>query len=208
MLLARLLAFVTVALAALPAAAQTAPGAIPAPAPASPVARLLLDTVDQACIPVLSRQVTWPATGKDEDALLARLKLQPGVPNDFIEKLKKVDPTMGSISRAILAGGVAEDGAFALALGGVETSCRMLVYRTADPIALARATETMLIARGWKYVALPPTRTPKRVFVRRVAGDRVAAVHVVMPAIDTPLKPLLVVDVFPPGTPVPPEFGL
>lgn len=129
------------------------------------------------------------------------------MPNEFVEKLKTIDPTMGSLSGAILAGGTAQDGAFALALGGRENSCRMLVYRTADPVELARAVETMLVARGWKYLPFPPTRTPKRVFGRRI-GDRVAAVHVVMPAIATPLKPLLVVDVFPPGTPVPPEFGL
>jgi len=94
-----------------------------------------------------------------------------------------------------------------MALGGRENSCRLLIYRTADPVALAGAIEAMLVARGWKFIPLPPTQTPKRVFARRVVGGRLAAVHVVMPA-STPLKPVLVVDVFPPGMPVPPEFGL
>jgi hypothetical protein len=187
-------------------AAQTAPG--PAPAPASPVAQLLLNTLERACIPAPSRQITWPAPSKDDDALLARLKLQLGVPDEFVEKLKKVEPRMGSISGAILASGAAEDGAFALAIDGVEPSCRMLVYRTGDPIGLSRAVETMLVAQGWKYIALPATRTPKHVFARRLAGDRLVAVHVVMPAIDTPLKPLLVVDLFPQGVSIPPKFGL
>lgn len=140
--------------------------------------------------------------------LLARLKLQQGVPNEVYDKIKQLDPRLDSLSGAILAHRAQGDGAFAMALGGAQNSCRLLVYRTADRPALARAMEAALTAKSWKFVPTRPTPTPKRVFARRIAGDRMAVAHLVTPAGDPPITPLLVIEVTPAGTPIPPELGI
>lgn len=202
---ARLLGM-AVAMVAAPAAAQTT--ATPMRAPDGAIAPALIDTVENACIPALAGQLTWPQPGKDEDALLARLALEQGVPAEFYDKIKKVDPRLDSLSRAILANRALADGAFAMALGGADPSCRLLVYRTIDRSELAAGIETALVARGWKFVPSPPTSNPKRIFLRRVAGDRVALVRLITPAVETPIWPVLVIEVLPPGTRVPPEYGL
>ncbi|MBO9715215.1 hypothetical protein [Sphingomonas sp.] len=179
-------------------------------APGAATADTLVATAEDACVPVLTRTLRWPGSGQQpkEDQLLARLGLTRGVPREFYDKVKQIDPRLNSLSRAILASRESGDGAFAFVLGGVDPNCRLLVYKTADRAALAKGIGAKLAARGWKEVPAPATKTPKRVFVRRLQSGWIVMAQLAMPGAATPIGPMLLVDAFQPGTKVPPEFGI
>lgn len=174
-----------------------------APATADAIAA----TADRICIPALSGDSPWPSDLAAEEKLLGQVGLKPGIPKELSDKIAAGDPQLTSLSRAILASRDAPDGAFGMALGGIEQSCRLMVYRTANADALVSAIGTALVAQGWKRVPAPPTRHPKHAFLRRTAGNRIAIVHLVLPT-GVPIGPTLAIEMLPPGIPIPSEYGI
>jgi hypothetical protein len=191
-------------LASLAIAVLSPPAATYSHAAADPLASALVDTIGHACVPLLTRQLPWPigpGAGDRQEALLKAMNLDQGVTQ---EADAAIGPASNALSGAILASGTVSNGAYAMALGGVQKSCRLYVYRAegdADPVTSVGA---VLMANAWKFIQTAPTSGwPKTDFLRRMPSGHPVLVTVLRPVTSDRLKLVIVVDAFPPETKMP-----
>lgn len=151
----RFLSLVCCALAAVPANAQTSEESI---------ANKVFSALDQVCLPVLRHEIdaTDPAAFED---FLKRRGFKMGISAAQFELFPP--PVDSTLSRAFLVSGEAGADQFVMAIGGVETSCRLFVLGDDDKAAGHRDLAAQFEQSGtWEPATPPPEASPRVAFMQ------------------------------------------
>jgi len=182
---------------------------LPAPAPVPAVTTALVDTATRLCLPALGKELIWP-TGVDaldkEATLLGRFGLRPGASPAAMAVMGPQGS--GILPQAILAEGEASDGAYVMALGGRQATCRLIVYRLADPLDFHATLNNALGLGGWRSALSSSTAVvAKQMFIRRSSAGQPFLINVLSstnPA--QPLPIVLTIVAIPAGVALPKGF--
>ncbi len=176
--------------------------------PTGTLGAVVADTASHACVEILAQEVAFPADIAGQQKLLTNYGLSFGLPQAAIDESGEMRAVF---NRATLAHRIVGNDGFAVALGGAQPTCRLVIYHMTDRPGTRAALAAALLspALGWKE---QPTRqsspaAERRMFIKRSAGGKPMLLNVISGLGAAESQPVIVtVTAIPAGVQLPEGF--
>ncbi len=131
------------------------------------------ETATRACVGIISQDVVFPDGLAAQNALLAGYGLAVGLPQAALDESGEF---RALFNRATLAHRLVGADAFAMALGGAQPTCRLILYHVADRAATKASLAAALLSGPLAWKEAPAQQASaaaeRRMFVKRSASGK------------------------------------